>query len=85
MALQDTLASFTSTAPATKNRVDLLLEKLFEANTQDFTTLTLALHDKQIRGADLTRALRKEYGKEIVTDTSVDAWRRRNNTEVNGL
>jgi hypothetical protein len=83
MALQDTLTQITSTAPATKNRVDLLLDRL--AGSADLPVLSAALRNKQIRGADLTKALRREYGADVVKDDSVSEWRRKNPAEVNGL
>ena len=86
MALQDTLSELVGTAPATKNRVDLLLEKLFaDGADEDFTTLTLALRDLNLRAATLTQAIKKEYGIATVTDTSVSHWRKKNNVEVTGL
>lgn len=85
MALSDTLSELTGNSPATKNRVDLLLEKLLDESPEDFTTLTLALQDKSIRPVVLTKAIRKEYGIATVTDTSVSHWRTKNLREVTGL
>lgn len=83
MALQDRLAELAGKGPATKNRVDILLDEL--AGSDDGETLTAALNTPKITAASLTRALRTEYGQTVVTDTSVDAWRRKNLAEVNGL
>jgi hypothetical protein len=84
MALEQTLLSFTSSAPATKNRVEILLDRL--AGTEDFPVLSAALRNPAaIRGAALTKALRKEYGDDVVKDFSVDDWRRKNLAEVTGL
>lgn len=83
MALQDTLSELVGKAPATKNRVDLLLDKL--AGTPDGETLMAALRDKGLRPVVLTAAIRKEYGVATVTDTSVSHWRAKNLAEVTGL
>lgn len=83
MALSDTLVQFTAKAPAAKNRVDILLDKL--VGTDDFPVLSAALRNRLVRGADLTKALRKEYGNDAVTDNSVGEWRRKNLAEVDGL
>lgn len=88
MSLQDSLTHFAGKSPAAKNRIDLLLEKLFaDGADEDFTTLTLALNNPHLRPSVLTNALRKEYGKDVVTGHSVGDWRRRNldATEVTGL
>lgn len=85
MALQDTLSELVGKAPATKNRVDLLLSKLEAAGSDDHDTLLAALRDKGLRPATLTKAIRKEYGIATVTDTSVAHWRAKNLAEVNGL
>lgn len=82
MSLAKSLEAFTQTAPATKNRVDILLETL---TGEDLGTLTGALHNKLVRGADLTKALRKEYGHDVVRDSSVGEWRRKNLSELTGL
>jgi hypothetical protein len=85
MALQDSLDELAGKSPARKNRVDLLLEKLKAEAPDDYRTLTVALHDKNLRPVVLTAAIRKEYGTATVTDTSVSHWRSKNNAEVNGL
>jgi len=80
MSLLDSLNVVT--APVSKNRVDLLLDKL---EGEDLATLNSALRNGDIRPFMLTTALRKEYGQEAVTDKSVADWRRRNISEVTGL
>ena len=83
MALSDTLTHFAGKAPAPKNRIDILLDKL--AETPDGQTLAFALRDPNVRQSTLTNALRKEYGEGAVTDHSVGEWRRKNIREVDGL
>jgi hypothetical protein len=85
MALQDSLDELAGKAVAVKNRVDLLLDQLKAEKPEDYRTLTFALRDKNLRPADLTRAVRKEYGYHSVKDQSVSEWRRKNLAEVNGL
>jgi len=85
MSLQDTLSELAGTAPATKNRVDLLLDKLKAEAPEDHRTLSFALRDRNLRAATLTQAIKKEYGIATVTDTSVSHWRKKNNVEVTGL
>ncbi len=83
MALSDTLNDITRTAPAAKNRVDILLDRL--EGTEDHPVLIAALTNPLITGAALTRALRREYGNIAVKDFSVDNWRRSHNADVTGL
>lgn len=83
MSLLDSLQEFTASAPATKNRVEILLDRL--AGTEDLPTLSTALRNPAISGSTLTKALRKEYGHTVVTDNSVGEWRRRNLSELTGL
>lgn len=83
MALSDTISQFAGRAPAQKNRVDILLDRL--EGTADGDTLKAALRDKSIRHATLASALRSEYGKDAATDHSVGEWRRRNLADVDGL
>jgi hypothetical protein len=86
MALQDTLTHISGKAPATKNRVDLLLDKLRDEKPDDYKTLYAALRDLNVRPATLTMSLRVEYkDHDVVTDTSVSHWRSKNLREVNGL
>jgi len=82
MALLDTLNDITSLAPAAKNRVELLLEQI---KGDDLDTLQAALRTPTIRNADLTKALRREYGSGVVTDHSISDWRRKHLADVNGL
>ena len=81
MALSDTLLGFTKSAPAPKNRVEILLDTL---DGDDLQTLQSALRNPAVNGSALTKALRKEYGHTVVTDHSVGEWRRRNSTELLG-
>ena len=83
MALSDTLSELAGTGPATRNRVEILLDKL--AGGDDFPVLSSALRNKGLSAAALTKALRKEYGSDVVKDNSVAEWRRRNSTELTGL
>lgn len=83
MALSDTLSELARKSVATRNRVDILLDSL--AGSDDGDTLTQVLGNPAITSATITRALRVEYGQSVVTDSSVDAWRRKNAAEVNGL
>lgn len=82
MALQDTLKAVTASAP--RCRIERLLATV---DMEDALTLRGALINSGIRPVDLTTALRREYGKDAVTDKSVGEWRRKNldATEVNGL
>lgn len=82
MSLENTLLSFTSSAPATKNRVEILLDTLEDG---DLSTLQAALRNTGISGSALTKALKKEFGEEAVKDNSVAEWRRRNHSELTGL
>lgn len=83
MALLDTLNLHTGKGPATANRVQLLLERLH--GTEDHTVLHTALADPTIRHAALTKALRTEYGQDVVTNTSVRDWRQSHPAQVDGL
>lgn len=83
MALSDTLSELARKSVATRNRVDILLDSL--AGSDDGDTLTQVLGNLSITSATITRALRVEYGQTVVTDSSVDAWRRKNSAEINGL
>ena len=84
MALSDSITAVTQNSIAPKNRVDILLDKW--EGTPDGETLLAALHNPDISSAALTRALRRETKvNSVVKDNSVDAWRRKNLTEVNGL
>lgn len=83
MALLDTLNELAGTGPSTRNRVEILLDTL--VGTEDFPVLSAALRNKQVSAAKLTKALRTEYGSDVVKDNSVAEWRRRNSTELTGL
>ena len=84
MALSDTLAAFTRTSPAASNRVDALLDRL--AGTDDERVLRAALANSLVTSTAITKALRTEYGKDVVKDKTVAEWRRTNlPAEVTGL
>ena len=83
MSLSATLSEFAGTGPAHRNRVETLLEKV--AGTEDHPVLAAALRNRSISSAQLTKALRKEYGQDVVKDGSIAEWRRRNSVELNGL
>lgn len=70
-------------APATKNRVLLLLDELH--NTDDEAVLRAALHDDTISHAVLTRTLKSVYGESAVNNTSVREYRLNLQSAVNGL
>lgn len=80
MALLDTLNAVTHTT--TKCRIERLFNTIGE---EDVQTLRQALNNRNIRHADLTKALRKEYGHDAVADKSVASWRTKNLTELTGL
>lgn len=80
MALADKLQAHAGTGPATANRVKLLLDHL--EDTPDHQVLLDALYSP-MRNVALTKALRAEYGHDVVTDTSVGEYRR--SREVTGL
>lgn len=84
MALLDTLSAIKESSIAPKNRVDILLAKW--EGTEDGETLLAALHNADVSSAVITRALRQEcHARDVVTDSSVDAWRRKNSpTELLG-
>lgn len=85
MALSETIAKFTDSAVAPKNRVDILLEKW--EGTEDGETLLAALQNEDIPSAALTRAIRQEtHTHGVLKDNSVAEWRRRNAPkEIDGL
>ena len=85
MALSDTLSDLAGTGPARQNRVITLLDKLKEEQSDDYTILLDALGNAGLRSATLTVALRKEYGHEVVKDSSVVEYRRSRRSEVTGL
>lgn len=80
MALADKLQAHAGTGPASANRVKLLLSRI--EGTPDHQVLVDALNSP-IRNVALTKALRAEYGHDVVTDTSVGEYRR--SRQVNGL
>lgn len=81
MALLDTLNEISNAAP--KCRIERLLSTL--GTDEDALTLREALINKAVKPVVLTKALRREYGHDAVTDHSVSDWRRRNLVEVTGL
>jgi hypothetical protein len=85
MALASTLNELAGTGPARQNRVATLLDKLKEDKSDDYTILLDALGNRHVTAATLTRALRKEYGHDIVKDSSVTEYRRSHSSEINGL
>ena len=86
MSLQDKISELAGKSPATKNRVEILLDKLKVEVPEDYRTLTFALRDKNTSSADLTKAINSEYGNETVKDGSVAQWRRKDSPpELTGL
>jgi hypothetical protein len=85
MALQDTLSGFTKKSPAAQNRIAALLLKLSKEAPEDYDTLEAALRNSSVRPVALTRALKQEYGSDVVTDSSVSDWRSRHFSELTGL
>jgi hypothetical protein len=86
MALIDTLNAVTANAPATRNRVDILLDKLHLEKPDDYVTLNAALRNTEISASALTTSIRREYKDvDVVKDHSVSRWRAKNPTDVNGL
>lgn len=85
MALSDTLSELAGTGPARRNRVNILLDKLKEEGSDDYSILLDVLGNRQVSASTLTKALRKEYGHEVVKDSSVTEYRRHNNVSVTGL
>lgn len=84
MALSDTLSELSGTGPAPRNRVNILLDKLKAEGSDDYTILVDAL-DSGVRASVLTKALRKEYGHDVVKDSSVAEYMRHRNVQVTGL
>lgn len=82
MALADNLALHHTKGPAKANRVQMLLSRL--EGTPDHGVLMDALRS-EMRNVAITKALRTEYGNDVVTDTSVREYRLRMNREVTGL
>lgn len=82
MSLHDTLLDCINLAPAPKNRVEALMDTL---EGEDLETLYVALRQTAVRAAALTKALRREYGHDVVKDNSVAEWRRKHLTNVTGL
>lgn len=80
MALSDTLNDVTHKSQ--KCKVERLLATV---DPEDALTLRQALTNHAVRPVVLTKALRKEYGTDAVTDHSVSDWRRKNLAEVTGL
>lgn len=85
MALLSTLNDIVDRGPVKKNRMDVLLARLKSDLPGDYATLDAALRDTSIKHAVLTQALRREYGKDAVTDKSVGEWRAKNLAELTGL
>ena len=86
MALSDTLSEFAGTGPARRNRVSILLDRLKEEGSDDYTILLDALsNSEEYSSFKLTQGLRREYGHDIVKDSSVSEYRRARNAQVTGL
>lgn len=83
MALADAIVAVQLSPSRNINRVELLLKKL--EGTADHKVLMDSLADPYLPGAALTRAVRAEYGHDVVKDRSIDDWRRSNLRQVNGL
>ena len=80
MALSDTLSELTKNARRCK--IERLLTTV---DAEDALTLRQALSNPHVKPVTLTKALRKEYGADAVTNHSVSDWRRRNTVELTGL
>lgn len=85
MALSDTLSELAGTGPARRNRVLSLLDNLKTEQSDDYTILLDALNNRAVSASTLTKALRKEYGHEVVKDSSVTEYRRSHNIGLTGL
>lgn len=86
MALSDTLADLAGTGPATRNRVSILLDTLKDGGSDDYSILVEALDNRTYSSAKLTKALRTEYGHDVVKDNSVAEYRRSyGRVELRGL
>lgn len=85
MALLDTLNDLAGTGPATRNRVSILLDRLKEDGSDDYTILLDALGNTSLSSAKITQALRKEYGHDVVKDNTVVEYRRTRRSELTGL
>jgi len=85
MALASTLSALAGTGPATRNRVSILLDKLKSEGSDDYSILVDALDNPAVRSSVLTKALRKEYGHDVVKDSSIGDYRRSRTLNVNGL
>jgi|GEM_PF-6555112 hypothetical protein len=85
MALSDSIAELSGNSPASKNRVDILLEEW--EGTQNGEELRAALLDENVRAAVLTAAIRRETKTHsVLKDGSVAEWRRKNaSREIDGL
>ena len=79
MSLRDRLTK----TPAKANPVDALLEDL--KDSEDLEVLQQALRSKSVSYIGLTRALRREYGHNVVEDNSVAEWRQTHLAEITGL
>lgn len=80
VTLSDTLQQLEGSGPAKENRVATLLRRL--EGTEDHDVLVASLRNG--RPSILTKALRIEYGHDVVTDTSVREYQVKNR-EVSGL
>ena len=85
MALLDTLSELAGTGPATRNRVSILLDQLKSDESNDYTILLDALANRAYSSAKLTKALRTEYGHDVVKDNSVAEYRRTHTMQLTGL
>ena len=84
MSLLDNLAAESGKSNAApKNRVSILLDNL--QGTEDHPVLVKALRDKSMTNAVLTRALRAEYGDDVVKPGSVREFRVNLLRTVDGL
>lgn len=84
MSLLDNLvAESGKSIAAPKNRVSILLDDL--QGTEDHSVLVKALRDNTMTNAVLTRALRAEYGDDVVKPGSVREFRVNLLRTVDGL
>lgn len=84
MAFVDALNKHNEVTVPRGNRVSVLLDRLAKDNTEDHAALLLALTDPNIRNITITRALREEYGHDVVKYNSVAEYRSKF-APVNGL
>lgn len=75
MALAAVLAETKKTAKPKGSKIDVLLERLKAESKEDHDTLLAALNDPEIRDATLTKAVKTEYGADVLSNTSVREYR----------